>query len=201
MCRRTPAPPWLVRIRWLGMIVLWLAAAPALADAPASNSEGVAIEVTRDGGAYRIRAVAEIPADRAVAWRVLTDYERLTDFVPDLQVSRVVAREGARVTVEQKGEARLWIFRVPIEVRFIAEEQPYDSVTSRAIAGSFREMTGRYELLPQAGGLRLVYTGRLIPNFGMPPFIDNALVRTLIRRQFTAMVEQIRRRAAAGGGA
>jgi hypothetical protein len=99
--------------------------------------------------------------------------------------------------VEQKGEARLWIFRVPIEMRFVAEEQPYESVTSRAIAGSFRELTGRYELLPQAGTLRLVYTGRLVPDFGMPPFIDSALVRALIRRQFKAMVEEIRRRAAA----
>jgi ribosome-associated toxin RatA of RatAB toxin-antitoxin module len=196
MCRRTPSPPWPARVRWLA-VVLWLAAAPAAPEGPAPDREGVAIEVTRENDAYRIRAVAEVPANRAAAWRVLTDYERLSDFVPDLHASRVLAREGARVTVEQKGEARLWIFRVPIEVRFVAEEQPYETVTSRAIAGSFRELTGRYELLPQAGALRLVYTGRLVPDFGMPPFIDTALVRTLIRRQFTAMVEEIRRRAAA----
>jgi ribosome-associated toxin RatA of RatAB toxin-antitoxin module len=196
MSRRASAPPWPARARWLA-VVLCLAAAPAAPQEPAPGRDGVVIEVSRERDAYRIRAAADIPPDRAAAWRVLTDYERLTDFVPDLHASRVLAREGARVTVEQKGEARLWIFRIPIEVRFIAEEQPYETVTSRAVAGSFRELTGRYELQPQGGALRLIYTGRLVPDFGMPPFIDSALVRALIRRQFAAMVEEIRRRAAA----
>ena len=51
-----------------------------------------------------IHAGVVLNADVATAWRVLTDYGRYAEFIPDLHLSRIVARHGATVTVEQSGE-------------------------------------------------------------------------------------------------
>jgi len=36
---------------------------------------------------------------------VLTDFDRYAEFIPDLRVSRAVARDGAKITVEQPEDA------------------------------------------------------------------------------------------------
>ena len=65
-----------------------------------------------------IRASVVLNADAATAWRVLTDYDRYTEFIPNLRVSRVVARQGTTVTVEQSGDAALWLFKMPLDITF-----------------------------------------------------------------------------------
>ena len=45
-------------------------------------------------GDIDIVAFVDVPADAAVAWSVLTDYNKLADFVPDMHVSRVISKPG-----------------------------------------------------------------------------------------------------------
>ncbi len=78
-----------------------------------------------------------LDADVATAWRVLTDYDRYVEFIPDLRVSRVVARRGSTVTVEQSGDA-VWLFTWPLEITFEIDESPPSRLQSRAVAGSLR---------------------------------------------------------------
>ena len=84
---------------------------------PAAAAD-VTIVAERDGDTIDVHASAVLKASVATAWSVLTDYGRYSEFIPDLRVSRVVAREGAKITVEQSGDAALWRFRIPIDVTF-----------------------------------------------------------------------------------
>ena len=96
---------------------------------------------------------------------MLTDYGRLAEFVPDLQASRVISRDGNQAVVEQKGEARLLFFSFPIDVRLAVTEYPYERVVSRAVAGNFREMRSAYSLEAGQGRVALRYSGRMVPGF------------------------------------
>lgn len=141
-------------------------------------------------------ASADVATTPQIAWSVLTDYDRLADFIPDLRSSRVVARTGSEIVIEQLGEARLLFFSVPISVRLAIVEEPFRRVTSHAVGGDFKEMEGRYDLEPTEHGLHFTYSGRLIPAFSLPPLIGVAILRNAVRRQFGAMVDEINRRAA-----
>jgi hypothetical protein len=157
----------------------------------------VTIESERDGDSIDVHASAVLNADAATAWRVLTDYGRYVEFIPDLRLSRVVARHGAQVTVEQSGDAALWLFNLPLDITFEIEEIPPYRLQSRAVAGNLRALTSRYVLAPAASGIRLDYVGRIAPGFALFGPIEKSAVDTNIARQFRALAEEIERQSAA----
>ena len=125
---------------------------------------------------------------------MLTDYDHLAEFIPGMRVSRVLARTGNSVLVEQKGEARLLFFSFPIAVRLAIDEFPHQQINSRAVAGDFREMVGAYYLEAGDRRIRLRYSGRMTPDFLVPPLIGTFVLRTHVERQFSALVDEIVRR-------
>jgi hypothetical protein len=104
---------------------------PCLGIALRAPAAEVAVHATREGDVLRIEASAEFEGTVALTWQVLTDYERLAEYVPNLQSSRIVSRAGDRVTVEQRGEARFLFLRYPVEVRLAIAEFPPGRIESR----------------------------------------------------------------------
>lgn len=162
--------------------------------ATGSVAHAQTVTAHREGEVVIVDAFEDLQATQQQAWAVLTDYEGLSRFIPDMTESRVIIRNGNTVLVEQKGSASLFLLSKAVEVRLEIVENPYEWVTSRAVAGSFKEMEGRYELRPQDGLLRFTYKGRIVPDFWVPAIIETAAVRRAITRQFGAMVKEIRRR-------
>jgi ribosome-associated toxin RatA of RatAB toxin-antitoxin module len=160
--------------------------------AAVATAADISVQATRDGDAVEVEAVAELAVSPARAWEVLTDYNRLSQFVPDLHESRVVSREGARAVVEQKGAARFLFFTYPIEVRLAVTEYPRQRIESHAVAGNFRELRSVYTLEPREGGVRLRYQGRLVPDFQLPLF-HTYVLKSNVEATFRAMVEEIER--------
>ncbi|HYL17239.1 MAG TPA: SRPBCC family protein [Burkholderiales bacterium] len=154
------------------------------------------VEARRDGDAVMVEARARVRADVETAWDVLTDYDRYAEFIPDLKSSEILARVGDTAIVHQKGEAGFFLFHFPVEVTLSVTERPPTGISSRAISGTFKEMTGAYTLAQDDGGVRLTYSGRLVPEFRLPPLIGTAAVKVAVERQFGALVKEIQRRAA-----
>jgi ribosome-associated toxin RatA of RatAB toxin-antitoxin module len=162
----------------------------------AGAAEDFSVDVERSEASFRVSATATMAASAAQAWEVLTDYASLPRFIPGLASSIVHLRAGSRVLVEQKGEARFFIFSYPIDVRLEIMESPHDWITSRGVGGTLRRMSGRYDLRASRGGTVLRYSGELEPDFDLPPLIGTLAVRTMVEEQFAAMVAEIERRAA-----
>ena len=169
---------------------LWFALAfPALC-LPAD----ISVQAARQGDRFEVEAAAEFEAEVALAWEVLTGYDRLSEFIPGMHSSRTVSRSKHSVIVDQSGEARLLFFSIPIQVRLEVEEFPYERIVSRAIEGNFKEMSGSYTLEVRGRRLLLHYTGSLTPDFSIPPLIGTILVRKTVEKRFGAMVDEIMRR-------
>jgi ribosome-associated toxin RatA of RatAB toxin-antitoxin module len=190
-------PQAAARTRWLSRIICWIfLVVPASAALAQATDDRIDVQAERRGGLIHVQARALLRAPMTVVWRTLTDYEGLPAFIPGLSSSRVVARNGAVVTVEQTGQARFLFLTVPIAVTLESTERPPDVVEVRRVKGSIQHLEGRYEATPQANGKVLLrWTGALSPDAELPPLIETALVRLSIQDQFVGMVHEIERRA------
>jgi ribosome-associated toxin RatA of RatAB toxin-antitoxin module len=160
----------------------------------------IAIGVTSVADQIEIEASALLNADTETAWRVLTDYPRYVDFIPGLQESRVIARKGATVTVEQSGEVMLWLLHRPLDVTFEITEAAPTRLDSRVVAGDLRAFTSRYVLTPAGGQVRLDYTGTLDSGLALFGPIERLAVRQNVTLRFQALVDEIERRPGSGPG-
>lgn len=160
-----------------------------------ATAQQLNIESSAQGGVVTVRASAEMQVDPRMVWDVISDYDHLAEFIPDMKSSRVVQRDGDTVIVEQAGEFGFLFFRQPVAVRLLVVEYPTRRILAHALGGNLMEMEGRYDLeqLP-TGAVRLLYEGRVVPDFPVPPIIGTMLMRSELSRQFTAMVKEIMRR-------
>jgi carbon monoxide dehydrogenase subunit G len=182
----------MIRIAWI--CVGWLVLVGAC------RAASYIVTAHRDGDALVVEANADLAVTDRQAWEVLTDYDHLSEFVPDISESRVIERHGDRAVVEQKGRASFLFFRFSLFVRMEIEERPPHEVLAKAVAGSFQEMTGRYGLEPNETGVKLIYQGRFIPSFGVPRAVGNAAIKRAVENQFGAMVREIERRGGVTSG-
>ena len=176
-----------------GVVALVLAG--VLCGQAAANAQQVEIETDGQGEYITVTASAEMLVDPRTAWNVITDYDHLAEFIPYMGSSRVVRRDADQLLVEQTGEFSFLFFRQPVQARLAIVESPQLRVMARAVGGNLREMEGRYTLerLP-AGTVRLSYSGRLLPDFAVPPVVGKMVVRNVLAKQFSAMIREIVRR-------
>lgn len=170
--------------------------APVLAPLAAAGAT-IAIDAQRHGDAIDIRATAVLTADTHTAWRVLANYARYPDFIPDLHSSHGVARHGSVATVVQTGDIAFWPFRFPVNVTFEIHETPPGNLESQAVAGSLRALKSRYVLTRVEAGSRLEYSGHVEPGFAWFRDIQHAAIERTVARQFRALAEEIERRGVA----
>ena len=176
-----------------------LAAAHSLPRSAAAQE--ISIHTARDGDFVMVSASAVMQVDLRIAWEVVSDYDHLAQFIPDMKSSRVVSRNGNSVRVEQKGEIGFFFYRQPVDVVLEVLEQPPRRITARSVEGNIRDLETRYELQATDSGVKLGYAGRFDPEFSLPPLIGMPILRRIVERRFRAMVEEILRRDALARGA
>src|SRR5688500_14248021 len=84
---------------------------------------GTWAEVTRTSGDYRVEGGFEVEASSAAAWAVLTDYDRIDEFVSSLRESRLVERSSGAAVVDQEALAGFLVFGREVRVRLRVEER------------------------------------------------------------------------------
>ena len=171
-----------------------LAFAAALCTPAFALEQPISVRTGRDGEFVTVSASVLMHVDLRVAWAVLSDYDHLSKFIPDMESSRVLSREGNKLRVEQRGDVGFLFYREAVNVLLEVDEEPPRLIVARSISGNVKGLETRYELHSSASGVRLDYTGRFVPAFSIPPLIGMPIVSRLIERRFRAMVEEIQRR-------
>lgn len=188
------AMPFL-RSRFAAVLTALLLAAPfkygAAIDGHAVSDDAPAVEVQRHAGAVLVDASMFVPVSPQQAWEVLTDYDHMSAFFPNLHSSRVIGRENGRITVEQKGTVRYGPLSFPFEVVREIELHPYAEIRSRALSGSVKRGTAVTELLPEEHGTRIVYHSEAVPNVWVPPGIGPKFIESETRAQFEFLRAEI----------
>ena len=165
---------------------------------PAWSADDADIDVhVRQVGRQVIVDVA-LPVDAAAseAWRVLTDYDNMATFISNLEVSKVVDRDGNTLTVMQKGKAS----RGPLTFSFENVRQivltPYSEIRSHLISGDLEASEFMTRLIDHGASVGITNHGEFIPNVWVPPLIGPAMIAAETRKQFAQLRTEILRRKA-----
>ncbi|MFC4929940.1 SRPBCC family protein [Massilia sp. GCM10023247] len=189
--------PRLSHLLLLGCALSAWGTAPAAAQPGAPRFE---LNVERVVGAegdkvYRIASSGTVAAAPALVWRILTDYEHLADYLPNLTSTRVVSRDGDTVILEQLGTARFLFFSQPIRIVVQVRERAPDRIDVSLVEGDMKVYRARWELIPVTGtsGTRLVYNATIVPKFGVPGIVGTNAVRKDIARMMAAVLLRLDR--------
>lgn len=169
--------------------LMFALAAPAVAARP----EVTAKRVEANGEqVFEVAASGTVKASQAAVWKVLTDYESMPEFVPDLEVARVVSRTGNRTILEQSGVARFMFLSRPIHLVVQVLETPMSSIDITLVTGDMKMYDCRWEVtaLPD-GGTRINYSGRMVPKFYVPGMLGSNLIRRDITRMMQAVLDHL----------
>lgn len=161
----------------------------------AARAPTVSLTVSADGPSVVIRANAIVAGDLATAWKVLTDYGNYARFVPGLETSRVVARDGAQVTVEQNGVAPLWLLHLPLDITYRITEYPPSRIVSRASLAGHDTLDSEYQLTPRPEGVELEYEGHLTVRSGTLTLLREKAGEKAIAEHFRALADEMERTA------
>lgn len=171
---------------------------PSMAQARSqvSAAEDIVVQVVRAGDAVTVDASLFAPVDLEIAWQVLCDFDRLADFVPSIEHSKIISKPGQPLVIEQRGLARFGPFGVPFDTVRSVELVPPRIIKTRMLRGNMRELEATMELEAAEGGTQMTYHAKVEPDFWLPPLLGPAFIRHETREQLGAMIEEMKRRGA-----
>jgi len=176
----------------------WLLAAMLVMTGNASlaaESPIRAIDVTYDGDTYVLNAVMFAPVAQAVAWEVLTDFEHMTQWVPNVAESKVLKRDDNSVTIEQRGVAKYGAVSFPYVTERKIELKPLGSIMSMQTKGSLRRVASTLLLQTEGKGTRLTYHLEIEPSLLASALLSKEFLQHELGEQFTAIIGEMVRRA------
>ena len=168
------------------------------AQAPATaQGDGIETRVERRGDVVVIDVEAEVAVPPAVAWQVLTDYERMPGYLSSLTSSHVLARQGNVIDVAQAGQTRVlfmtFAFAAVRRIELVAERE----IRSSLVSGDFKSYSATTRIVDAGGKTCLVHHGEYEPKRWIPPMIGPSVIASETRRQYGEMFAEMLRRHAA----
>ncbi|MDZ8189207.1 MAG: SRPBCC family protein [Nostoc sp. ChiSLP02] len=132
----------------------------------------------------QITARIQIPQPVEKIWQVLTDYEALADFIPNLAKSSLIEHPDGGIRLEQIGSQRLLNFNFCARVVLDLKEYFPKEINFQMVEGDFKDFSGRWYLEPyslgECVGTNLCYTIQVWPKLTMPiGIIENRLSKDL----------------------
>ncbi|KYC38336.1 cyclase [Scytonema hofmannii PCC 7110] len=164
-------------------------------DAVALQSVDVQIEKTAERQ-RKITAQLQIPHPVEKVWKVLTDYEALPDFVPNLTKSRLLEHPKGGIRLEQVGAQRFLKINFCARVVLDLEEYFPKEINFRMVEGDFRDFSGSWQLEPcflgEDSATRLCYTVRLWPKRTMPVGLIERRLSNDMRLNMAAICQRVK---------
>ena len=149
------------------------------------------------GGTRRLAVQLRTDLDPQWLWAVLTDYDQLSRFIPNLQISRLLWRRGNVVGLEQEGAQTFMGLRFKARVQLELTEHLEDRRLSFVMSkGDFRRFEGAWQIGVGAGGTTLLYDLTVQGCVGMPIGLIEQRLREDLAANLRAVQQEAQRRAA-----
>jgi hypothetical protein len=163
------------------------------------SEEEIQIEVRRHGDIVTVHAQFSAPVSARQAFAVLTDYDRMTQFLSDLDESRILARTKDSLLVRQVGKVRFGWANFPFEYVRRVELYPDVRLISHVVSGSITKGDVTTSLKELNGQTVVTYDSEAIMSYWLPFGIGNTAIASHIQKDLESMrSEMLRRKQSAG---
>lgn len=182
-------------VRWVRALVLmvFVLVLPATAKAAAATPIR-SIDISEDADGYVANVTMFAPVPPGVAWAVLTDFDHMASWVPNVRESKIVAGAANSVTIEQRGTAKFGIASFPyVSVRQVTLD-PQRTVHARQTKGSMKRLESLMTLTPENGGTKLTYRLEMVPSALVGTVLSKDFLEHELSEQFTAIIDEMTRR-------
>lgn len=157
-----------------------------------------AVEVQTEQVTQRQRQISakiQIPHPVEQVWQVLTDYEALAEFIPNLAKSRLLEHPTGGIRLEQVGTQRLLRFNFSARVVLDLEEKFPHEINFKMVEGDFKDFSGTWRLehysLSDQRGTNLCYSVRIWPKLTMPVAIIERRLCSDLRFNLLAIRQRV----------
>jgi ribosome-associated toxin RatA of RatAB toxin-antitoxin module len=146
-----------------------------------------------EGRQRQIEAQIEIPRPRAEVWQVLTDYNALAEFIPNLTHSTRLDHPEGKIHVEQVGSKRFLKLNFSARVVLEMTEECPQAIHFQMVAGDFRDFSGVWQLQPleDSEGTQLTYRVKVWPKRTMPIKLVENSMRTDLPQNLLAIYQRV----------
>ncbi len=152
------------------------------------------VEIQTEPVAERQRQItAKIQISHPVeqVWQVLTDYEALADFIPNLAQSRLLKHPTGGIRLEQVGSQRFLRLNFSARVVLDLEEKFPHEINFQMVEGDLKAFFGNWRLEPASvsgkNGTILYYSVRVWPKRTMPVAIIESRLSSDLRLNLLAI--------------
>jgi ribosome-associated toxin RatA of RatAB toxin-antitoxin module len=158
------------------------------------HDKNIAIKVRNDGEQIIVDANFIVPVMPQQAWAVLTDFENIPSFNPDVLSSKITGRTGNSLHVAQKSVTKYGFLNFAFESVREINLLPFEKIQERMVSGNMRKMEETTQLSPEGGQTRVTYHAVFVPGAWVPPVVGNTFIKHEAQAQFQKVVNEIIRR-------
>lgn len=179
-------------MHWL-LAFICLLAAPAYAlDAP--TLPPVAVQATERDGHVIFNAQFLAPVTQALAFEVLTDFDHMAQFLPNMTQSKIIARLGNHWHVKQQGQLQLGLVSMSLDSERDIELVQMDQINARSINSSNGPFSSKMQLLAQGRLTQMNYQADWQPSSAVMRSLGKQYLQQQIALQFGAMQKEMLKR-------
>lgn len=183
----------MLRLLYAPLLSALLAIAATSAFA-ASGDDGLDLKLNIDGDEVHLDISYVIDAKPREVWAVLTDFDRMADFISNLTSSQIIARNSGIITVEQKGKAGTGPISFSMDSVREIQMKPYEWIRSHLVSGSMKKFDGITRISEEGSKTRIVYHSDAVSATWIPPIVGRTLIESEAREQFTQLMQEVQRR-------
>lgn len=169
-------------------------AIPTALGSEAEPDRDVTVSVRKHGDTIVVDVSFNVAATQQETWNVLTDFDHMSEFISNLQSSKVTGRNGNKLQVAQVGKASRGLFNFSFESLREVELMPHSTIRSRLLSGNLQKMDGATQLSPEHNGTHVEFHGESIPNTWVPPVVGLKFIGSEVQEQFREMRAEILKR-------
>ena len=136
------------------------------------------VKIEKHEGIYYVEGRVQIAAPDRIVWEVITDYDNLETFMPDMVSSDSLGFDSdGGILLDQVGIANFFLFSRKIHALLEVKEDFLLGITFRQKEGDFKLYEGSWGLERADKGSVLTYSLKARPDFFVPGFLLKSLLK------------------------
>jgi hypothetical protein len=146
------------------------------------------VAVTENAGLFNVSASFAVSQPAEVVMAVLTDFERIPHYMPDMEISKVIKRTPGSFVVEQQAVSKFMLFSKRVHLLLDVREDNGLLRFSDHCGKSFSVYTGSWMVAEHDSLTVIDYQLSARPTFDVPAFV----LKRLLKRDSTELIDRIK---------